>query len=350
MTTTEHLRAHAAPLGALAAAAIALGLLLASGAYAEPVVERRIVQHADWREDASYAYEVPVTRNSTRWPIGTRIPMGEPAYYRTVSPGFPVEFRWAAVAEPPAEGAAEAVMTARVVAEARDGRAYWSVEHELGRARIESAGDALRLKGYVDMDALVNETERLAREMPLSDGRLNWSVETVVTYAVRAGGEESSGKSRYHIPIQVGDPRFLLPPGEALQWSARHGDASVVETSAPAGAPGVLSSLRALALLVGGAALGGAVLVAAWRDPGRGLDPATAAYRREHARHHDWITDARALDGTRLARPFADVGSLDDLVRAAADARVRILHDASTRTYYASLPTITYRYARHARR
>src|SRR5439155_8142071 len=95
--------------GALVAAFTLLALGGASLLSSWQAVERATTEstHERWAEEARYTYAVPVVRNSTHWPIGTELPMGLPAYYRTISDSFRLGFAWRA---PAAEGTAHADM------------------------------------------------------------------------------------------------------------------------------------------------------------------------------------------------------------------------------------------------
>lgn len=328
-------------LGGLAL--LLLGTALASAAYHAPVEERTTTRHDAWTERASTTYSVTVTRNSTHWPVGTILPMGQPAYFRTVSDAIQFDHAWAAEA-PDARGVAAGTMIAQVRATSADGRQFWSIERTLAEATTSDVAQGLTLSGRLDLDPLVEEVAAVSRELPVGDGTVNWSIRTTVVYAIETGDRREQGTSERVVPILASDPRFILPAPEALAWSEAHGEDAVTIQSHAAGIPGVLGSVRSLALLAVGLAglVTGAVAGrAAFRDEG---------FDRERRKYRDWVSVADAVPASaRDERNTVDVGSLEDLVHVAADARTRVLLDQGTRVFYALLPGVTYRYARHAK-
>lgn len=343
MTTAEHVRRHRALLGALAVALLVLGAWMAASAYARPVTSHATREVSSWGESSSFQYAVPVTRNSTHWPIGTVLPMGQPAYFRTISDTIQVEHAWLPTLPEGARGVAAGTMIVRVEAQDRDGRPYWAIEHALDEATTDDIAAGLALAGVVDLDALVNEVAVLNKEAPFGDGTLNWSVEATIVYALEGAAGGVRGESVDVLPILAADPRFSLPTAEELAWERPHAEVESISSTAPAGWPGVLRSVRSLALLAAGAsllALLGYAAFAGARNEG---------FEREYRRHREWVSVAGAIpDAARDPAGIVDVSTLEDLVHVAADARTRVLLDARTREFYALLPGVTYRYARHA--
>lgn len=335
-------------LAALACLALLVaGLVLSASAYAAVETEKTFVRHPRWGEASSYEYAVPVTRNATLWPIGATLPMGEPAYYRTVTDHIDVNFTWTAT--PTMEGHAHAEMVLRIRAQAPDGRSYWEVQHKLADAATDEPGAGLSLSGRLLLDDIVAQVERLDEELPRSDGTLNWTVETTVVYALHHGARTESGESVHALPIRVSDPRFHFPLPQELVWDRTHEDVESVVTERQAGLAGVFGSLRALGLMATGAVGLGVVVFARRSDPGRGHDGPDRAFLREHERFRDWVTRSAApIDPRSLPPTVVDVPSLEDLVRLAAEARTRVLLDPVSRIYYGVLPGLVYRYGRHS--
>lgn len=344
----EQLRAHAAAVALVGALLLVAGLASGWSEAHATTTQQQTVERTRWNERAAFDYAVPVTRNSTQWPNGTILPMGMPAYYRTISPTFLVNFSWMPANATVERGLADATLALRVRAESPQGRAYWSFEEPLD-ARLFAAREPVRLAGLVDLDAMVAQIDRASREMPLGDGHLNLSVVARVAYALDAGGQADAATSEYALPLGFGDPRFTLPDPADARWDKPHATASVQSLVAQQGLEGALASPRVVGLALAGAALLGVALWARRTDPTRGLDPDEAAFRLELERHREFVTMARgAVDPARFPTPIVDTATLDDLVDAAADARARVLLDAASRVYYVVLPTLTYRYAGRA--
>lgn len=331
----ELVQRHRALLGAAGALALLLAAWSVVSAAGETREERHLSTSRLWSERAEYTYSVPVTRNSTHYPEGTILPMGETAYFRTVSDHVRLRFAWSTDAPADVEGVAAAEMVVHVQAQTTDGRPYWSIQHTLAEARTASPHEGLVLEGVLDLDAVAAEVEVLARELPASDGVLNWSVRTTVVHALDLGGAPQRASSTYALDIRAADPRYVLPGAEALRWEREHTEERVVTVGTPAG----WSAGVTRASTYGPALLGVLLLGAA------GSAPRGGAFERELRRHREWVSPAENLPAITGA---IDVASLEDLVHVAADARTRVLLDASTRTFYALLPGITYRYARHA--
>lgn len=333
-TLREHRRAFA-----LAGVALALaGVWLAASAYSEPRETRALVREAGWTERASYAYLVPITRNSTHYAVGSVLGMGEPAYFRTVSDSILVDLTWDAEADD-IRGVAAGRMVVDVRAQSPDGRLYWSIEHTLAEATARQIGDGLALSGRLDLDALAAEVDSVSKELPLGDGVINWTIRTSVAYAIEANGRHETGEHAFVLPIVANDPRYVLPRAEALVWAEEHAPERAVVSQHAAGVPGVLASGKALALLGFGIA---ALLVAAWAGP----SDETAAFERELRRYRDFVSVAGNVPPT--VGTLVEVASLQDLVHVATDARTRVLLDSTTKEFFALLPGVTYRYGKHA--
>lgn len=324
----------------LGASLLVVGAWISTAAYAAPASSSHEVETALWRETSSFSYAVAVTRSTTRWPEGTLLPMGEPAYFRSESGSVLVEHAWLPDAPEDARGVAASEL--RVLVEARDrmGRPYWSVSHPLDQATTQDLAAGVHVAGRVDMDRLVNEVATLNRELPAGEGALNWSVRATIVWSVESAGERTSGESVYELPFLVDDPRFVLPAADALQEERPHTRGTRVTVASVAGWPGVLRSLKGPLLLAAGALALGAAGIYASREEGAGFD-------RELRRYRDWVSVAHAVPAARDST-LVDVASLEDLVHVASDARTRVLLDDRLRVFYALLPGVTYRYARHA--
>lgn len=334
----ELLLRHRVPLAVAGAIALATGAWMAAAAYAAPRTHESIEERVLWTESAAFTYRVPVTRNSTHWPLGTELPMGQPAYFRTVSDSILVSYAWDAHGPERMRGVAAASLVVEVRAQTSDGRPYWSIERPLAEASAPSAAQGIRMEGRLDLDVLVEEASRVSRELPLGEGVIQWTVRATVVHALDLEGAAVQGRTVHELPIEAVDPRFVLPAPEDLGFERAHTEERVTTATAQAGADGVLRSPGPLAL----AATGGALLAAATA----GGSLATGPFERERRKYRDWVSVAEHVPD--LGAAVVDVGSLEDLVQVASDARTRVLLDAPSRVYYALLPGVTYRYARHA--
>lgn len=340
-------RAHKIMVGLTALVMLVAGGVSLTAAYKVPTRQQHASEQERWAESAAYSYTVPVTRNSTHWPIGTVLPMGMPAYFRTISQGVPFEFTWNATG---ARGNASGLTTLWIRGQAHDGRLYWAIQHDLAMGETRDAAAGLQMRGAVDLDLIVAEISQAFREMPMGDGTLNVTLETNVSYAVEATGGLDADRETFVFPLNVQDPRILLPMPSELQWHTPHVATTTWLTEAPAGWDGALTDLTGLSLLVAGASALGLLAYAALLDPLARLTPRDAAYVREHQRHRAWVTTSTGeLDVGGFPGSVVEVASLEALVEAASDARCRVLHDPMLRVYYAVLPNATYRYARHAK-
>lgn len=339
----EALQRHHRTLTVVGVALLVLSAWLSSTAYSAPVETTSLERDTAWTEVSSFSYRVPITRNSTHYAPGTELPMGEPAYFRTVSDAILVDYTWhPETDDAAARGVAGGTLTVHVVAVSDDGRPYWSIDETLDESTVANATDGLTLSGRVDLDELVTRMGMLAAEMPFGEGRINWSVEASVVYALEAGGRRDQGESVHLLPIDASDPRFRLPPGDKLAWREEHSQETVRHDVRPAGIPGVLAAWKRL--LPGG--IGLALLVA-----GVALARPTEAeaFDQELRRFREWVSTAgRIPDHSADPGSTIDVRSLEDLIHVAADARTRVVLDERSRVFYAFLPGATYRYARHA--
>lgn len=318
------------------------GAWMLTAAYNVPWEERHVSTMTIWSEHDAFSYRVPVTRNSTHWPIGTELPMGEPAYFRTISDRILVDYSWIADTPADARGVAAGRLDVQVRAQSADGRPYWSLEHTLAEATAQDVQQGIALSGIVDLDELMNEVSVVSRELPPGDAVVNWSVRAVVTYSIEMGERHEQGQTERILSMSASDPRFVLPRPEELRWDNAHTEESTSVTAHLAGMPGALRSLRGMGL----AALGiAAVGLGAWAA----RTVAQSGFETEYRRFRDWVSAAGSVpEGATTAGTLVEVTSLEDLVHVAADARTRVVLDSSSRIFYALLPGVTYRYARHA--
>lgn len=339
---TDALQRHHRAITALGALLLLVSLWFAASAYAAPVQERHVDSTTRWAESSAFTYRVPVTRNSTHYAVGSEFPMGEPAYFRTVSDAILVNYTWTPSSDDPAlAGVAAGKLVVRVLAADPDGRPYWRIEHTLAESNAPQATGGLLLSGRVDLDALVEEVNGLMRELPVVEGTVNWSVRATVVYAIDAHGAHEQGERERVLPINAGDPRYVLPGADELTWTDVHTEDRAYSITHAAGVPGVVRQWPAL--LVAAAAIG--LLVA-------GLSAAkddAEIFEREFRKFREWVSTAgRIPDRAAEAATTIDVRSLEDLIHVAADARTRVVLDERSRVFYAFLPGVTYRYARHA--
>lgn len=173
-------RTHRSAVAMLGVALLVAGAWNAHGAYTDTRVSRSVDSERLWTESAAFAYSVPVTRNSTHIPIGTLLPMGQPAYFRTVSDAVLLEYAWSAdlLADSgdAARGVAAARMSVRVDAVTSDGRPYWSIEHTLAEDTTHDVREGLALTTRLDLDALFAEYTTVSKELPVGDGVVNWTI------------------------------------------------------------------------------------------------------------------------------------------------------------------------------
>jgi hypothetical protein len=229
------------------------------------------------------------------------------------------------------------------VGEDKDGRPFWTIEHPLAEASTQDITTGLVLSGVVDLDSLVDEVSRISLELPVGDGHFNWSVLAHVVYAIETDAGSEQGGSEHTLPIVAADPRFILPASDALQQETSHVQTQGVESTTPAGAPGVLRSLKTLGTL----SLGASVILAAGAIHAR--EGRNEGFDREFRRYREWVSVAGSIpEAARDPNTLVEVGSLEDLVHVASDVRTRVLLDPNTREFFALLPGVTYRYGRHA--
>lgn len=188
-------RAHAALLLGCAVALVAAGLAWTTAALAREEHVERVRLEDPWRESARFTYEVP-TENGT-------LPMGEPGYFTTRSPGVDLGFAWRAedAASMPVTGRANLSLLVRAAAERETWRAALPLDDEpIEDGRVELAG-SLRFE----------DAEAMIRQQTLEHGkrgeRLTWTI--VASVSLLRGGERF--ESAYEMPLVYDPPLFTLP-------------------------------------------------------------------------------------------------------------------------------------------
>jgi hypothetical protein len=340
-------RAHRASVAAAGALLLVVGGAWALQAYEHVERTQDTAVSKAWSEQAGFTYSVPVQRDSPMFRNGTVLGMGEPAYVSSISPAFDVSFRWQVAQPAVSDAQALGSMVVEVRSDAQDGRALWTLEFPLANAS-SSAGQPLAMQGTVDLRDLEAQVHQGLQALDVGEAKLTWQVLARVAYTWHAPWGEVRNTSAFALPVRFDGPMYMLPTADEAQSGREHGDQLVTVHEQRAGLAGLLAAPIALGIAgLGGAGLGLAVL-ASRPPPGRRPEPQAEAVEKELAKFGMWVTEVEGpMEPSPEWGPVVDLNRLADLVDMAAEARTRVLLDASSKTFYVLTPQACYRFATH---
>lgn len=340
-------RLHRAPLAAASTLLLVVSAVWAMQAVAHVDRVQATTMDKAWSEQGTFAYTVPVLKDSPMFRNGTVLGMGEPAYFRSVSPVIDASFDWQ-LAEP-ATSDAQALGSLAMVVRDEDarGRALWTLEFPVANASSD-AGQALHLAGRLDLPGMEAQVRQGLQALGIADTKLTWQVVARVAFTFHAPWGEVRNTSSFVLPLAFDGPMYTLPGADDARSVRLHGEPHVTVRESRAGLAALLASPLLLAGL--GAGLAGLGLLG-WssRPPPSGAPgKAEVSAEREAAKFATWITEVEGpLEPGEDWGAIVDLNSLADLVDMAAETRTRVLLDKASRTYYVLTPKVCYRFSTH---
>ncbi|MDR7666569.1 DUF5305 family protein [Methanosarcina sp. Z-7115] len=283
-----------------------------------------------YTQRGNYTYSASVTEPNPLYPEGTKLEMGNPAYFLSVSPTEDISFVYSIEAA----DSADLIMEAKtmIVASGKEGageeqKIFWQKNFQVGDSKTAkmSSGDALTSNFTLD----VPKTQLMVKEV---QDQLNYSsdptieIVTAIKYEGKINGENVKGVKNFVIPVDISSTYYQMP--EKLGF-IEDTYKNVKVKKAPS-----LSTIKfPLFLFLLSTVLTGILI------PIRKMSTVDPAYieklEKESKRlpFKEFISKGK-LPENRLFPLQVDISSLQDLVDAAVDMNERVIHDVGSGEYF----------------
>lgn len=283
-----------------------------------------------YTQRGNYTYSASVTEPNPLYPEGTKLEMGNPAYFLSVSPTEDISFVYSIEAADSADLSVEA--KTMIVASGKEGsgeeqKIFWQKNFQVGDSKTAKMrnGDALTSNFTLD----VPKTQLMVKEV---QDQLNYSsdptieIVTAIKYEGKINGENVKGAKNFVIPVDISSTYYQMP--EKLGF-IEDTYKNVKVKKAPS-----LSTIKfPLFLFLLSTVLTGMLI------PIRKMSTVDPAYieklEKESKRSpfKEFISKGK-LPENRLFPLQVDISSLQDLVDAAVDMNERVIHDVESGEYF----------------
>jgi len=302
-------------------------------AYSEPVYRNEQVIVSSYTHSGNYGYAAPVTLKNPLYPTGTRLGMGEPAYFLAVSPTMDASFIYSLTATDSADLTVESKTL--IIATSRgsvDGekKIFWQKKYPLGNTasvRMQN-GETLTHSFTLDIPEIQSMVKYVQDGLKYSQDT-TIEVVTYVSYQGTINGKAASGVEQYPIPLTISSSYYQLPEkvDHTENTDAYETRRILVKPSLSTMAAPLLSSLFSIGLVI---ALGICRIRCDKLGPSRIRE---LEIEHERAQFAEWISSG-TLPGDTGSFPEVDIASLKDLNDVAVDINSRVIHDADAGVYF----------------
>jgi len=289
--------------------------------------EKNVISYT---QRGNYTYSASVTRLNPLYPEGTRLNMGNPAYFFSVSPTADISFIYGLEAASSADLSVESKTI--VVASGKDGsgeeqKIFWQKNFQVGdskTAKIKS-GDTITSNFTID----VPEIQSMVKEV---QDQLNYSsnptveIVTAIKYEGKINGENIKGAKNFAIPLNISSTYYQMP--EKLGFIEDRYKSVKVKKS-----PSLSTVKFPLFLFLLSAVLEGALILI--RKTSK-IDPAYIEKLEKENKissFNEFISKGE-LHKNGIFLLQVRISSLEDLVDAAVDMNERVIHDVGSGEYF----------------
>ncbi|WP_197074618.1 DUF5305 domain-containing protein [Methanosarcina sp. WH1] len=306
--------------------------------YTEPLYEEEKV--LSYMQRGSYSYSASVTKPNSLYPEGTKLEMGKPAYFFTISPTEDISFVYSLEAADSADLSVEA--NTMIVASSRKGsgeeqKIFWKKSYQVGDPKSVQlkSGNVLTSNFTIDVPVIRSKAKGVQDQLVYSPDSVSSSdsgpdpmieIVTTVNYKGKINGEDVTGTKNYKIPINVSSNYYEMP--EELEF--------VEETykNVRVQKPASLSTIKfPLALFLLSTVLVG-VLIPVRKM--KKIDPEYIEKLEKESKKSpfkEFISKGKIPENRNFLLQV-EISSLEDLVDAAADMNERVIHDAKSGEYF----------------
>jgi hypothetical protein len=283
-----------------------------------------------YTQHANYTYSASVTKPNPLYPEGTRLGMGNPAYFFSVSPTEDVSFLYRLEAVDSADLSVEAKTI--IVASGKDGygeeqKIFWQKNFQVGESKTAQLknGEALTSNFTLDVPQIQAKAKEVQEQLNYSSDP-TIEIVTAVNYEGKINGEDVKGAKNFVIPLNVSATYYQMP--EELGFiEETHKNVQVKSLPSLSTIKFPLFFFLLSIVLMG-------VLIPL-RKMGR-VDPAYIEKLEKESKKSpfkEFISEGK-LPENRNSLLQVEISSLQDLVDAASDMNGRVIHDAVSGEYF----------------
>ncbi|MDD4248613.1 MAG: DUF5305 family protein [Methanosarcina sp.] len=283
-----------------------------------------------YTQRGNYTYSASVTELNPLYPEGTRLEMGKPAYFFSVSPTLDVSFVYGIEAADSADLNVEA--ETMIVASGKEGsgeeqKIFWQKKFQVGDSKTVKMKNGDTLTSDFTLD--VPETQLKAKAV---QDQLNYSsdptieIVTTINYEGQINGENVKGTKNFAIPVNIVSTYYQMP--------AELGFSEDTYKNVKVKKDPSISTIKFPLLLF----LLSTVLVGAF-IPVRKMSKVDPEYIEKLEKESKKSPFKEFISGGKIPENRnsllkVEISSLEDLVDAAADMNERVIHDAGSGEYF----------------
>ncbi|MDO9516639.1 MAG: DUF5305 family protein [Methanosarcinaceae archaeon] len=312
-------------------------LFFTYNAYTETTYRTDQVISSSYTHSGNYEFTAPVTEKNPLYPLGTKLEMGKPAYFLSVSPTMDMSFTYSLKATDSADVDVELkpMIVATASGSTDDGKkTFWQKQFPIISSGTQELTNAESLIYRFKID--IPKTESMVRDV---QDQIKYSQDmkielvTYVTYQGIINGKTVTGTEQFPIPLTITSSYYQMP--QKLDGK------KIIDTyetrKTPIDPPFLSKALPLMSLLFSFVLLvllvickKGCTIVAQSR-----IDEFEHKNKieNEYSQFKEWISNGIFPNDTTLLTKI-EIKSLQDIVDAAVDMNERVIHDANARIFF----------------
>ena len=294
--------------------------------------EKKVLSYT---QRGNYTYSAPVTKPNPIYLEGTRLEMGKPAYFFSVSPTMDVSFIYRLEATKSADLNVEAKTMIVASDKERYGgeqngeeqKIFWQKSYQIGdskSAHLKSA-DVFTSNFTLDIPKIQAQTKEIEDQLNYTS---NPTIEivTVINYEGKINGEDVTGTQNFVIPANISSTYYQMP--EELGFVEDTYKNIRVQKD-----PSLSTIKFPIFLFLLNIVLIGALI------PIRKMKKIDPEYikklenENKNSSFKEFISKGK-IPENRSSLLQVEISSLEDLVNAASDMNERVIHDAVSGEYF----------------
>lgn len=289
--------------------------------------EKNVISYT---QRGNYTYSASVTKPNPLYPEGTRLEMGEPAYFFSVSPTADISFLYSVKAADSADLNVEA--KTMIVASVKEGsgeeqKIFWQKNFQVADSKTVKMknGDALTSNITLDVPKIQSMVRKVQDQLNYSS---NPTIEivTAIKYDGKINGKNVEGAKNFAIPVNISSTYYQMPENLGFIEDT-YKNVTVKKT------PSLSTIKLSMFLFLLSALLESAFITIRKMSK---VDPVyieKLEEKSESLSFKEFISKGKfPEDRTSLMQ--VKISSLKDLVDAAVDMNERVIYDAGSGEYF----------------
>lgn len=300
--------------------------------YAQKSYEDREKLVSSYTEYGKYTYTAPVTETNPLYPKGTRLEMGKPAYFFTVSPTLDISFEYSVNATDSVDLAVEGDTMIVATSKEESGekqKIVWQKEFPVEHMRVADIKDEDTLvhKFSLNVSEIQSMVTAVQDQLKYSP---NTTIEIVtrVSYQGQINGEDVRNVKDFAIPLIISSSFYQMP--EELEFKEVK---NTYKKFRLRNDPSLSTLKLPLSLFLFSTVMVGMMLSCMKM---RKVDPTYIEKLEKecvYSPFKEFISKGK-IPENRNSLMQVEISSLQDLVDAAVDMNERVVHDAESGMYF----------------